>query len=312
MKRIKNLWNRSDVDKTGSDLHQLRRLIMFEKTMVRVSIAALWAATVATLTASGHWRTSRKNMKRLLAVLAAVLLLNCTGLLAATDVIDKSPDLGAGWDPIGYLDTQVYADSFVAPISGPITELGTWLKEYNDGSCNVTFQVYGSIDGNAANGPDISDVYATTGTVSGLSPSALTYYQFSPLSGGTPLILGDTYWFGINAIGATSGRYQVGNHTRNSGGIVDNGTFWYSNSPPVFDGKNLTPEMAFSVSVTAAVPEPSTLALLAAGAIGLVGYVWRRRVVRTAKPTAFDQQDAPAILSFPSHSSQVSAARRAA
>ena len=65
------------------------------------------------------------------------------------------------------------------------------------------------------------------------------------------------------------------------------------------------------VSVT---PEPSTLALLGAGAIGLVGYGLRRRRAarRTAKPTALDQPDAPTILSFPSHSSPESAARRAA
>ena len=60
------------------------------------------------------------------------------------------------------------------------------------------------------------------------------------------------------------------------------------------------------------VPEPSTLVLLAAGAIGLVGYGLRRRAARTAKPAAFDQQDAPAILSFPSHSSTASAVRRVA
>ena len=40
-----------------------------------------------------------------------------------------------------------------------------------------------------------------------------------------------------------------------------------------------------------AVPEPSALALLAAGVIALVGYGWRRKA-RLAKPSASDQQDA--------------------
>jgi autotransporter-associated beta strand protein len=61
-------------------------------------------------------------------------------------------------------------------------------------------------------------------------------------------------------------------------------------------------------------PEPSTLALLAAGAIGLIAYGLRRRAARIRKPTVFDQQDdAPRILSFPSDSSRpVNAARRVA
>jgi hypothetical protein len=68
-----------------------------------------------------------------------------------------------------------------------------------------------------------------------------------------------------------------------------------------------------TLNVTAdVVPEPSTLALLGGAALFGYGLLRRRSAVRrTAKPTAFDQQDTPAILSFPSQAS-VSAARRAA
>jgi hypothetical protein len=53
---------------------------------------------------------------------------------------------------------------------------------------------------------------------------------------------------------------------------------------------------------TTPAPEPSTLALLGGGAICLLTYGWRKRLAgrRTAQPEP--QDDAPAILSFPSQS----------
>ena len=52
----------------------------------------------------------------------------------------------------------------------------------------------------------------------------------------------------------------------------------------------------------AVVPEPSTLALLAAGAIGLLGWAWRRRRM-TGRMFQLEAQDhAPAVLPVPSHS----------
>ncbi len=73
-------------------------------------------------------------------------------------------------------------------------------------------------------------------------------------------------------------------------------------------------QQTLTLDVTAnVVPEASTLALLAAGALGLLGYgLRRRRIARTTKPSALDQPHAPTILFFSSHSSTASAVRRAA
>ncbi|MGA2501066.1 MAG: PEP-CTERM sorting domain-containing protein, partial [Tepidisphaeraceae bacterium] len=51
----------------------------------------------------------------------------------------------------------------------------------------------------------------------------------------------------------------------------------------------------------ASTPEPPTLALLCAGAIGLAGYAWRRRRQKIAgESSSQGEAEGPAILSFPS------------
>ena len=119
-----------------------------------------------------------------------------------------------------------------------------------------------------------------------------------------------------------------GSDDYSGGTIVDAGTLIATNAYALPAGTSLNVgaggTFIFDPSVSAApmasaaasqanpVPEPGTLVLLAAGAIGFLGYAWRRRrVTRTAKPLVLDQQDPP-ILSFPSHSSPAHAARRAA
>jgi autotransporter-associated beta strand protein len=79
------------------------------------------------------------------------------------------------------------------------------------------------------------------------------------------------------------------------------------------EGIQFVPQWNANSLVVEAVPEPSTLALLAAGAIGVLGFGWRKRKsTRTAKLAAIDETDAPAILSFPSQPSPAHVARRAA
>lgn len=218
----------------------------------------------------------KKQLKTLATVTATVVTGLCLQVAAHAATITKAPDRGPYWHPLSTHGTYVYADSFVAPVNGVVTSLGTWLNtESYDASTTLKFQVWGSVGGNAVNGPDWNQVLATTAPISGFS-GGLTLYSGSPTLSSS-LIAGNTYWFAATAVGSTgSGSYQVGGHTQNSGSIVDNGTFWYSNDSAGhnFDGRRLTPEMAFTVSMgpSASVPEAGWTALmLGIGMLALVG-----------------------------------------
>ena len=105
------------------------------------------------------------------------------------------------------------------------------------------------------------------------------------------------------------GTYDLINFRSSSGSLGTNTSGTIDGLPATLSIDPVQHDLVLTVT-----PEPSTLTLLAAGALVLVGYGWRRRTARRmAKPTASAQADAPAILSFPSHRLyQASAARRAA
>lgn len=205
------------------------------------------------------------------------LTLGLSSSLLAVE-ITKTPDLGAFWNPLSPGGTYVYANSFVAPVTGTVTSLGLWMNTMiEDASTAVTLQVWG---GTILDGPDYAQVLASTAGVSGMS-GPLALYTANTISSSV-LTAGQTYWFAATAVGASgSGRYQVGAHTPNSV-YLDNGTFWYSNDPAGhnFDGQSLVPEMAFKVVMGEgnAVPDGgATALLLALPALALVGNATRRR-----------------------------------
>ena len=81
-----------------------------------------------------------------------------------------------------------------------------------------------------------------------------------------------------------------------------------SNLSGSIDGLPATLSVSNNNLMLTVVPEPSTSALLAAGILGLIVWVWRRRWLAAQAASS----EAPTTLSFPSSSSRIEATRRAA
>ena len=170
-------------------------------------------------------------------------------------VFGEAPQINY-WHPVSPHGTYVYATSFVAPVSGNVTGLGTWLNDmgYTDTSTQLKFEILGSVGGNPVNGPTVGTVLASTAYLNG----------FSGPTSFTSLTAGSTYWFAINGIGgAGTASYQVSSANDD---MHDGGFFWYSNDSTGanFDGRGLRPEMAFKVTVDErhSVPDSGASALL--------------------------------------------------
>jgi hypothetical protein len=78
----------------------------------------------------------------------------------------------------------------------------------------------------------------------------------------------------------TDGTFQQVSYSFNSDSIIDNNTFYAGDRLAVlidFGGGGAVVDNVSVTAVPTTVPEPSTLALLAAGMIGLLAYAWRKR-----------------------------------
>lgn len=185
---------------------------------------------------------------------------------ASAWLVDKQPDLGGTWRPFGTAQgaIPIWADSFVfeGGADNRVSMMGVYLRKVADEAPTFRLQLLADA-GNAPSGT----VLLQSGFM--LTNSNTLERISAGFGGSVTLTQGRRYWVAVNAVGGGGGgAYELGGHTQNSGGIVDDGTLWYSSAGDLsnWDGQRLTPEMAIVVGT---VPEPASLMALGLGLLAL-------------------------------------------
>ena len=154
-------------------------------------------------------------------------------------------------------------------------------------------------NGNEATGPDLYESPDLTTSRSGFQLVTFNTGKLVLIPGAEYVIFAttskDSQDTGYGTLGGFTGNVYPGFVYENNG---TNTAAWttqaWTNTSAVFG----TPEQLAFTAQFSAVPEPSTSLLLAAGALSMLAYAWRRRMRLAAKVAARDR-GAPATLCFP-------------
>ena len=212
-------------------------------------------------------------MRKLILIAAALTMLS--SFASAQWMLDKVPDRGPFWQPLGVSPaTAIYANSLIytGPNGQVLTSMGVYIRERSLSGVQGQDLRYFLL-ANGTNNPTGTILSTSTSDVSTNSATLVALSaNMSPFS----MVNGTQYWFAAQAQGNNSNVYQVGAHTQNSI-YSDSGTFWFSNANDFnnWDGQARTPEMA--IFVNSAVPEPASMAVLGLGFAALAARRRRRR-----------------------------------
>jgi len=251
-----------------------------------------------------------RSMKALVFPVAALALVLCGEGQTRADTITFSTASAAGWTVTGSGVTNAPADlaepnvismtsngySTGTPVSGGSNAsfTGAWWADFhftlpaNATNVSLTFTGFGVDDRavatlNPGPTPTPSDSIGSTGAgspgsgsmdfVPPNSPPSDQAFTFTlPNNGSSPSPITTGFVSGDNDF-----RLIVNN---TNSGIVGTTSAWHN--PGDFTGVAISVTVDYTVPSVGAVPEPTSLSLLAVGAFGAMGYAWRRRKCQKA------------------------------